>query len=307
MELSDFLTEWHDQELWVRAHTSGSTGTPKDIRLLKADMRASARATNAFFGIGPKSALGIPLDFDYIAAKMMAVRAEEAGCLLVPMKVTNSLTIDRRLTLLSIVPSQASALISHPEWTDMIDNLLIGGGPLAPSREQELIEAGYRGYCSYGMTETCSHVALRSLGEDLYHAMPGISFETDARGCLCILALAFSFCRLVTNDVVDLVDSHSFRWLGRYDNVLISGGVKIHPEQVEKIYAQYLDCDFYIKGEPDEKWGEALTLVVADQSLDPEYLLAKLKAKIADHKMLPKKIQIVKSLPKAKNGKIRRL
>ncbi|MDD6668520.1 MAG: AMP-dependent synthetase, partial [Bacteroidales bacterium] len=75
MTVDEFLAEWRNGDAFVTAHTSGSTGTPKAIRLLKADMLASARATNARFGIGAHSRLLLCLSPDYIAGKMMIVRA----------------------------------------------------------------------------------------------------------------------------------------------------------------------------------------------------------------------------------------
>lgn len=306
MELSDFLIEWNNEATYVVAHTSGSTGKPKEIRLPKDDMRASARATNQFFGIGTDAVLGIPLDFGYIAAKMMVVRSLEAGCELVPMAVSNHININRKYTLLSVVPSQTAALAAHPEWSRLVENLLVGGGPLSTASEQALIDAGYRGYCSYGMTETCSHVALRTFGEDTYQAMPRIKFSVDDRNCLQILAQDFSFGMLATNDVVELLGPTSFRWLGRADNAIISGGVKIHPEQVEALYAPFLNCQFYVKGEADEKWGQALVLVIEGDGSDRD-IMAILRSHVSDHKLLPKRIQWIKALPKAQNGKIRRV
>ncbi len=305
MLLSDFKAEWLHSKPYIEAHTSGSTGAPKQIKLLKADMRASARATNERFHIRSSSVLGIPLDFDYIAAKMMAVRAWEADCRLEVLSVSNQLVIPTPLSLLSVVPSQVDSLLKQPELATRIDNIIIGGGPLAPSKEKQLIEAGFTAHCSYGMTETCSHVALRSIGQDYYTAMPGISFSLDSRNCLVITAPAFSFGTLVTNDMVELLDSTSFRWLGRADNVIISGGIKMHPEQIEAVYTPYIQQPFYIKGIPDDKWGQALCLVVEATEPD-DTILPKLKQHI-EHKFLPKKMVFISEIPKAQNGKIRRL
>ena len=86
-----FLSQWNDDSKdYVMAHTSGSTGAPKEIRLMKADMRRSAQATNHFFGIDVDSLLHLPLSPDYIAGKMMIVRAHEAGCRLIVEKPCNA-------------------------------------------------------------------------------------------------------------------------------------------------------------------------------------------------------------------------
>ena len=88
-ELFLFLEEWFDDRSYVLGHTSGSTGAPKEIQLSKADMRASARMTNAFFAIDRESVLLLCLSVSYIAGKMMVVRALEAGAELLTVKVSS--------------------------------------------------------------------------------------------------------------------------------------------------------------------------------------------------------------------------
>ena len=94
----------------------------------------------------------------------------------------------------------------------------------------------FAAFCTYGMTETCSHVALADAldPQGIYSAMPGISFSIDSRDCLRITAGSMSFGTLQTNDVVELLDNGRFRWLGRADNAINSGGIKIHPEMLER-------------------------------------------------------------------------
>ena len=113
-ELFLFLEEWFDDRSYVLGHTSGSTGAPKEIQLSKADMRASARMTNAFFAIDRESVLLLCLSVSYIAGKMMVVRALEAGAELLTVKVSSHplrITgqeeyVDRRIDLAAMVPMQ---------------------------------------------------------------------------------------------------------------------------------------------------------------------------------------------------------
>lgn len=307
----EFIDEWKDGRPYIEAHTSGSTGTPKAIRLLKSDMRQSARATNAFFGIDESSVLVSPLSTDYIAGKMMVVRALEAGCRLVQIPVSNTIEWPvgvERARLLPIVPSQIAGLLAAPQLARHIDALLIGGA--APSAEQcrALEDAGYNAYISYGMTETCSHVALARASDlrRVFHAMPGITFETDADGRLAICAPAFSFGRLQTNDVVELIDSTSFCWRGRADGVINSGGIKLFPEELEALYSSALaGRAFYVRKQPHPVWGEAVELVVEGAGDEAE-LLSALRATIADPRRLPKTVRFIAELPRTSNGKIRR-
>ena len=75
----EFIAEFLDDKPYIMAHTSGSTGKPKPISLAKSDMKASARFTNRFFGLTSQSTLHLCLSPDYIAGKMMLVRALESG------------------------------------------------------------------------------------------------------------------------------------------------------------------------------------------------------------------------------------
>lgn len=309
--LSDFLCEWDNSSPFIVAHTSGSTGTPKEIHLLKEDMRRSARATNSFFGIDSNSVLGIPLSMDYIAGKMMAVRAIEAHCRLLELPVSNRIELPEDVDLLSVVPSQAADLLDNDPSLKRAGCLLIGGAPLDISTEQRLFGAGVEAYVGYGMTETCSHVALRRVGESegIYRAMPGISFTRDERNCLVITSGDFSWKTLITNDIVDLIDGQSFRWLGRADNVIISGGIKIHPEQVEQAIASELgqgSPDFYITSEQSTRWGQQVVMIAETSGADLENLRASVAAMKLPTGWRPAAVKGVERLPRTSNGKIRR-
>ena len=135
MTVDDFLKEWHSEEPFVVAHTSGSTGKPKEIKLLKADMRASAALTTSFFSIDSGSTLLLCLSPDYIAGKMMIVRAEEDGATLLvespsnrPLEHFSGATVD----LLAVVPSQALWLAEHQESLYNVRNMSVGGGETTP-------------------------------------------------------------------------------------------------------------------------------------------------------------------------------
>ena len=303
--VEDFRNEWDNSLPYVVAYTSGSTGAPKEIQLPKSDMLRSAEATVRRFGISRDSVLGLPLSVDYIAGKMMCVRTWISGAELVTMPVSNRLVIDRRYDLLAIVPSQVDSLIESCSNPTLCGNIIIGGAALDENRRRALIEREFKAYQTYGMTETCSHVALQDISDEskLYRAMPGISFETDPRGCLVIIAPGFSFGRLVTNDIVDLVGVSSFKWLGRYDNVINSGGIKIAAEQLETEITPIIGCPFYVTAAPDEKWGEVPVVVAVCSQGECDGILARLKANI-DHRRCPKKIVAVNQMDYTANGKI---
>ena len=303
----EFLAEWRDASCgYVVAHTSGSTGDPKRIELLKADMRASAEATCGFFGIDAGSRLLLPLAMTYIAGKMMAVRADLADAeLIVELPSNDPLKCDYGcVDLMAVVPSQLPLLLANP-LLDKVRNIIVGGAPVSPAMEAWLHGCQAHVYATYGMTETCSHVALRdvSRGDQLYRALPGIAFDTDSRGCLVIEAQRFSFGRLVTNDVVELHGHDAFRWLGRADNVVNSGGVKLHPEEIERKISAAIDVPYYMIGRPSERWGEELVLYVEDPEVDTVALGRRIEP-LLDRYERPKTILAVSRFERTASGKV---
>lgn len=308
-ELTLFEEEWFSEKPYVDAFTSGSTGEPKHIRLLKADMRQSARATNSFFGINTHSVLASSLSTTYIAGKMMVVRALEADCKLIQLPVSNSIEIPReieRIHLLPVVPSQIQSLIERAHYAGIVKNVLIGGAAPTSGQCQELAKVGYKVFISYGMTETCSHVALAA-GDDpsrTFRAMPGVTFSVDSDNRLIINAGNFSFGQLQTTDVVDLLDESSFRWRGRADGVINSGGIKLFPEELESLYAPFLEgITYYVVGVEHPVWGSAPALVLEGEH-DTAKIAESLREAISDHRRLPKAIVCCPEFARTPSGKL---
>ncbi len=300
-----FLGQWNDVSTdYIEAHTSGSTGTPKEIRLSKADMRLSARSTNRFFDISPDSVLHLPLSPDYIAGKMMIVRAREADCCLIVEKPGSEPLRDYRgpdITLSAVVPSQVDGLLDGDGWR-RVGNLIIGGAPLSVEREDAVIRRGIRAYATYGMTETCSHVALRRLGDKEFVGLPGFEFSVDSRGCLVIDGEGFTFGRIVTNDLVELNGHDAFRWLGRADNAINSGGIKVIPELIEAQIAPLMGhVAFYVTSRASEKWGEEIVMMVeGDDAVVSRAMLRNLLGP----KICPKEIICVPQFERTASSKV---
>lgn len=303
-----FVDEWLNESPFIVAHTSGSTGKPKEIQLLKSDMIESATETCRFFNINNNSTLVSPLSADYIAGKMMIVRAIVSGAKLYVEQPSNQpLKLDYgEIDLMPLVPSQIDWLLSGCKYISNIRNLIIGGGALSPTKERELINRGLNAYATYGMTETCSHIALRHISSQLYHTLPHITVATDYRDCLVINSPRFSFKSIVTNDIVELVDSTRFKWIGRFDNVINSGGIKLFPETIEQKLASVISCPFYIVGEPDDHWGEIVSLYIETGYIDKEDILNKATS-LLDKYSIPKKITCVQQFYRTESGKIKRI
>lgn len=308
-EAQAFIREWFGGGEYIKAHTSGSTGAPKEIRLLKSDMVASANATNAFFGIGKSSVVALPLSAGYIAGKMMIVRSIVAGCKLhianPGLKPLDGFPEDMRFDLIPIVPGQIDGLLAAPDAAGRVGAVIVGGAPMSAMQEAALAASGIKAYATYGMTETCSHVALRRIGEeDFFTALPGISFGTDSRGCLVINAPGFSFGKITTNDCVTLLSPTCFRWLGRADNVINSGGIKVHPEELEQTLAPLLgNRAFFVTSRNSDRWGSEIVLCVEGKGFNQEAFFARV-GEFLPRKLMPKEVVEIESFKRTSSGKI---
>lgn len=313
MTVEDFIGEWHDNKDYIIAHTSGSTGKPKEVRLLKSDMRCSARATNQFFNIGNNSRLMLCLSPDYIAGKMMIVRALEANAELIVESPSNHPLSDydgSRIDLIAVVPSQALFLANHVSLLNKVSSMIVGGGEIAPELWEKLAVLPYRIYSTYGMTETCSHVALAKISREKepYKALPGVEFAVDDRDCLIIKAPKYSFGKLVTNDIVRLLSPLSFKWIGRYDNVINTGGIKVFPEEVEQKIAHIIPTRFYIGSRKSEKWGNEVVLFMECDGLSDyqkDIIMADI-SNILSPIERPKDIIFLEKFQETSSGKIKR-
>ena len=320
MTQQEFEKIWKDGKDFVECHTSGSTGAPKQIRLSKDFMRASARRTNKFFGIGVGSRLHTCLDFKYIASLMMTVRADEAGCLLTSeapsSRPLGGISYDERIDLLSMVPAQMEwVLDSTKEWTG-IKNILLGGSAIPSLIRRRILLSPYNVWETYGMTETASHIALRKVSDDEtpFKTLDGISVGVNENGCLIINMPDGQ--RLITTDIAEVKGENEFRILGRADHAVISGGIKIHPEELEERLGPFIAFDYCLSSVPDKKWGEKLVLVVEspDDQADEELLTKAVGVRLRQYRKIldlgvksPKDVVVVSSLPRTPKGKVDRL
>ena len=304
----DFINEWYNDSLYITAHTSGSTGTPKKIQLLKQDMIESAIATCKYFGINESSTLVLPLSTNYIAGKMMIVRAIVSGAKLWIEEPSNTPIKNDygQIDLLPIVPPQSDWLASDCKFSMNINNLIIGGGVLSDIQEKRLIQRGINAYATYGMTETCSHIALRHIMTDVYKTLPNITVSVDSRNCLIINAPNFSFKTVTTSDIVKLIDDTHFKWVGRYDNVINTGGIKVFPEEIEQKLNPIIHAPFFIHGRNNDKWGSCVVLYIESQPFNTNTLITQMHS-ILNKYSIPKEIIFVSQFIRTESGKIKRM
>lgn len=312
-QVADFLDEWHSSADFVWGHTSGSTGAPKPIKLLKHDMEESARLTVDYFGLAAGTTMLLCLSPDYIAGKMMIVRALLSGAdLLVVSPSSRPLaSVDERVDFAAMVPAQVVESLRDDAQRGRLARvgaLIVGGAPLPPVAEERLSNLPVRSYATYGMTETVSHVALRRIGDPTmtYRALGQITFSADNRDCLVIHTPHFAVKELVTNDVVELIDKYSFRWIGRYDHVINSGGVKVFPERIEQQIASLFTRRFFVAACADEKWGECVALAIEGDPLsatDEAALLARIRERVGRYEV-PRRLFYLPTFTETSSGKV---
>jgi o-succinylbenzoate---CoA ligase len=315
LAIHDFLTEWFSEIPFIEARTSGSTGIPKNIQLPKNSMINSARATCSFFGLTESDTALLCLPASYIAGKMMLVRAIACGFNLLVVKPSSNpfLNITARIDFTAITPHQLFESIDTIRNVD-IQKIIVGGSAVSPMLEDKLQTMDCAVYETYGMTETCSHIALRRLNgaqrSDKFTVLDGISIQTDEFGCLVIDAPLLTPDAIVTNDMVKITDSSHFRWLGRFDHVVNSGGIKLFPEQIETKLEPFLSGKIYfVAGVKDEKLGEKLILLIEGTPFAMEDI-SKLKQTLRETLPpleIPREILFIKQFPRSETGKILKL
>ena len=269
-----FILQWLSPEDYIIAQTSGSTGEPKQIKLQKRHMIASAEKTINYFNLYENQTALLCLSANYIAGKMMIVRAfvGQFNLRLTEPDGYPLMYNTERIDFVAMVPLQVSNSLSDPDSWRLVNTVIIGGGAVSENLKQELAKVDTSFYETYGMTETVSHVAVRKIGEeDCFHAMPKVRFSVDDRSCLVIQASYILAEPIVTNDIVDIQCSGTFLLRGRYDDVINTGAVKISPEELERKLAKAIDLPFFISSIKDEKLGNKVVLVIEAET-DVDYI-----------------------------------
>ena len=274
MSLDEFLEEWNNPSPYVHVQTSGSTGAPKPMLVEKQRMLNSARITCDFLGLREGDTALLCMSLDYIAGKMMVVRSIERGLKLTTVAPSGHplSTPHSPLDFAAMVPMQVYNSLQVPaekERLMQIRHLIIGGGAIDDALASALKTFPNHVWSTYGMTETLSHIALRRLNgpdaSEWYTPFPSVKVSLNEDRCLVIDAPLVCPSRLVTNDIAELssgsVPSIKFRILGRKDNVICSGGIKIQIETVERQLHPHLQAPFLITKRPDAKFGEVVVLL----------------------------------------------
>ena len=267
-----FVSGWINQKLEFQFHTSGSTGEPKPILLKRRQLQSSAEATIKSLNLISHSTCLLCINPKFIGGSMMLVRALLNNMNIIFKEPSSNPLVDinESIEFAAFVPLQVSHLIENEfDKFNSIKKIIIGGGAINPQLESKLTSCTNSIYSTYGMTETSSHIALKKLKSDnsYFEVLPNISISLDNRGCLVINGEVTDNQDIVTNDLVDIIEQDKFVWLGRIDNIINSGGIKINAEKLEaKIFSLFntesINRGFFITGVENEKFGQMICLVI---------------------------------------------
>ncbi|UOB17316.1 AMP-binding protein [Abyssalbus ytuae] len=311
--MGDYLMDWLNNKDHLFVKTSGSTGTPKLIRINKQHMVNSAIASGDFFGITMGDTALHCLPADFIAGKMMLVRAMVLGLEidLVRPSLNPLQGIKKDYDFSAMIPLQLKNSLNN---INHIKKLIVGGAYVPGNLVEKIQNIPTEVYETYGMTETVTHIAAKKLNnfnseEEKnnihFKLLPNIKISKDDRDCMVIDAPDISEERIVTNDIVKIISGEEFDWIGRHDNVINSGGVKLIPESIEAKISGAIPNRFYVTGKDDENLGKKLVLVVEGGNNNKEDIINKVKSVPAlDRYEIPKEFIFVDNFKETENGKI---
>ncbi|WP_309609438.1 AMP-binding protein [Flavobacterium sp.] len=299
--VGDFLLDWFNEKPYLEILTSGTTGEPKIIKVEKQSMVNSAIATGNFFDLSPGNTALNCLPVKYIAGKMMFVRAFILGLDMdfIAPKSSPLQRNDKKYDFVAMVPLQAENSLLQ---INQIKKLIVGGVRMSTSLINKLKKSKCDVYETYSMTETVTHIAAKKIGEKAFTVFPNIEISQDDRHCLVITSENLNVNKIVTNDVVEMVSDNQFIWLGRQDNIINSGGIKLIPEQIENKLSTKLKGRFFVAGVADDTLGEKLVLFIEGD----QYTLDSNIFDDLDKYEKPKEVKFIANFPETETGKVKR-
>lgn len=315
--IDEFLTDWFSGKAQFTLNTSGSTGTPKPIQISRQQMISSAQRTAKALDLAEGANALLCINPAYIGGKMMLVRSIIHNWNLTVIEQTadpsKNIESSAHFEFAAMVPLQLERLLSNEKGIKLlnnIDKIIVGGAPISKSLEEKIQSLNCQVYSTYGMTETVSHIALKTMNGpdkcDEFEVLEGIEVDTDERGCLKIKGDITNYKWVQTNDIVELNDKQ-FKWIGRADYVINSGGIKIHLDQLELTISEALNTTTVLLKRSHPQLGETFVAVIEGVSdKTPKTILSMLEGLLPKYHK-PNAIFQVQTIPKTASGKIDRL
>ncbi|MGB2397477.1 MAG: AMP-binding protein [Flavobacteriaceae bacterium] len=303
--VGDFLMDWINPHPEITLKTSGSTGVPKTVTYNKQSMVNSALATGDHFKVKIGETALHCLNADFIAGKMMLVRAMILGLEIDLVPPTGNVLghSEKVYDFVAMVPLQVENAFAD---LNRVKTLLMGGAPSTSILKEKLKQRTTHCYETYGMTETLTHIASRKInGKSPYFtALPGVKLSTDGRGCLVIDVPYLRLEKIITNDVVKLNDN-KFLLQGRIDNVINTGGIKVIPEEIEAKVAHLITSSFIVVGVPDARLGQKIIVIVEGEPSTTLFGTLQKSKDLAPYE-IPKALYFLASFERTDNGKVKR-
>ncbi len=309
----DFIRSWLDGASHFTVHTSGSTGTPKQIELSREAMTASAERTCDFFKLKNGDIALLALPATHIGGKMMILRSMIRGLQLICVEPRSNplehLVFYGEIEFAAFTPMQMGAILDDKMSGIMLSQfhkIILGGGEVSYPLRQRLQDIHPSVYETYGMTETISHIALRKINgadrSDYFSTLYGVKISLDQRGCLLIDAPHLSASLFITNDLVKITSAKEFQWLGRYDNMINTGGIKVSAEEIERKLQAFISVNFFVTGMADDALGQKVTLVLESSTSENIVKIEHFEALTKFEK--PRQILATEKFCYTENGKI---
>lgn len=297
--------------------TAGSTGESKLVLLGHAALETAARLTNDHLGLRDERWL-CALPLDHVAGLMILVRSRLAGTEPVVLPRFDAAAVAAAdAGVVSLVPTMLERLLAAGADVARFRWILLGGAAARPALLERARAAGARVARTYGMTETCGGVVYDGVPLD------GVRVDTRRDGIVRLLtptimdgyrgdagatAGAFEDGWFVTGDVGEW-DGSRLAVLGRADDVVVTGGEKVSPHEVESILASHPSvADVAVAGRADDEWGQrVMAYVVPAPGTHPTSaeLRAHVAAVAAPYKV-PKEVVLVEEIPRLASGKVAR-
>jgi O-succinylbenzoic acid--CoA ligase len=290
-------------------------------------MTASAQATAAALALRAGMHALVCLPARYIAGRMMLARGLVLGLQMTLVEPSANplatLAAGTAIDFAAFVPLQVQTLLESGEQArlDAMHAILVGGGPISATLAAAIAPLRAPVYHTYGMTETATHIALRRLSgpqrNDNFTPLPGVTLRLDGRGCLAIRGPMTDGAWVQTNDLAALQADGSFAWLGRADNVVNSGGVKVHIEPLEATLERLLPTllgaawdgrRFIVAGLADARLGETVAIILEGSPLpaaQANALLGGLRQRLSPFEA-PRRILYAARFAETETGKIDR-
>jgi O-succinylbenzoic acid--CoA ligase len=296
-------------------HTSGTTGEPKPVELTFGNHVASAAASADALGVDPDDRWLCPLPLHHVGGLGVLVRCVVNHTTAVLHERFDAERVKRALeagdvTLASLVPTmlvrlREAGLRSAPG----LRAIALGGGPIPAGLLEWAEETGIPVIPVYGMTETCSQVVAGSPGRPLKRVELDIGPDGEilVRGAMVAAGELAPDGWLHTGDLGRLDEHGHLHVKGRLKELIVTGGENVAPLEVEQALLEHpAVADAAVTGRPDPEWGEAITaLVVPRERFDEEELRKWCRDRLEPHKV-PKRIEVVDSLPRNPAGKLLR-